>query len=121
MSYPYAGETPMRGDEAARNAVQAVDAQKRFVLCFTAAKGRATALAASASRVTIRWRRSRRGNRTPSRCGHGPLPGIGEQRPRTASLRGPAMPELHAQTFYPSSSQRLHDRRLPARLSEKGV
>ena len=51
----------------------------------------------------------------------GLLPGIGEKWPRTAPLRGPAMPKTHERTSDPSQNRRLRDRRLPARLPEKAV
>lgn len=50
-----------------------------------------------------------------------PLPGIGEKWPRTAPLRGPAIPKTHGRTSDPSQNRRLRDRRIPNRLPKKGV
>jgi hypothetical protein len=55
------------------------------------------------------------------RAALGPLPGIGEKRKRTESLRSPAMSKPEVRTSDPRPKRRLLDRPLPARLPEKGV
>jgi hypothetical protein len=57
----------------------------------------------------------------PRRAALGPVPGFGEKRLRTVPQGGPAKPKSHVRNPDPRPNRRLHDRRLPARLPEKGV